>query len=86
VDTLQLDPSVKIPALALFEDRDGKLVDSEMPFEPVKHEFVPQMQNFLRAIRGEEAAINSSIQAVQLMEMLDAIYQSSLTGREVSLR
>jgi predicted dehydrogenase len=57
-----------------------------MPFEPVKHEFVPQMQNFLRAIRGEEAAINSSIQAVQLMEMLDAIYQSSLTGREVSLR
>ena len=57
----------------------------ELPFETVTHEFVPQMQNFLRAIRGEEAPINSSIQAVQLMEMLDAIYHSSLTGREVSL-
>jgi predicted dehydrogenase len=86
VDTFQLDPSVKISPLALFEDRDGKLVDSELPFEPVKHEFIAQMRNFLRAVRGEEAAINSSIQAVQLMEMLDAIYQSSLTGREVSLR
>jgi predicted dehydrogenase len=85
VDTLQLDPSVKIAPLALFEDQDGKLVDSELHFETVTHEFIPQMQNFLRAIRGEEAAINSSIQAVQLMEMLDAIYQSSLTGREVSL-
>ena len=86
VDTFQLDPSVRISPLALFEDRDGKLVDSELPFEPVKHEFTAQMRNFLRAVRGEEAAINSSIQAVQLMEMLDAIYQSSLTGREVSLR
>jgi predicted dehydrogenase len=86
VDTGQLHPSAKIPPLALFEDRNGKLVDSELPFESVAHEFVPQMQNFLRSIRGEEAAINSSVQAVQLMEMLDAIYQSSLTGREVSLR
>src|ERR1700730_17179269 len=85
VDTLQLHPAVKMPALALFEDKDGTLVDSEIKFEPVPHEFVPQMRNFLRAIRGEEAAINSSIQAVQLMEMLDAIYQSSLTGREVNL-
>jgi predicted dehydrogenase len=85
VDTLQLHPSVKIPPLALFEDRNGTLVDSEISFEPVPHEFVPQMRNFIRAIRGEEAAINSSIQAVQLMEMLDAIYQSSLTGREIKL-
>jgi predicted dehydrogenase len=86
VDTLQLHPAVKIPALSIFEDKDGKLVDSELPFEPVAHEFVPQMKNFLRAIRGEEAAINSAVQAVLLMEMLDAIYQSSLMGREVSLR
>src|ERR1700716_2495516 len=57
VDTLQLHPSVKIPALALFEDRNGTLVDSQIKFEPVPHEFVPQMRNFIRAIRGEEAAI-----------------------------
>jgi predicted dehydrogenase len=85
VDTLQLHPSVRIPPLSLFEDKDGKLVDSELPFQPVVHEFVSQMQNFLRAIQGKEAAINSSVQAVLLMEMLDAIYESSLTGREVSL-
>jgi predicted dehydrogenase len=60
-------------------------VDSVLPFKPVAHEFVSQMQNFLRAISGEEPAINGSVQAVLLMEMLDAIYQSSLTGREVSL-
>ncbi len=69
----------------MFEDKDGKLVDSELSFDPVPNLFVPQMQNFLQAIRGEEAAINSSVQAVHLMEMLDAIYHSSLTGREVCL-
>jgi predicted dehydrogenase len=86
IDTIQLHPSVKMPALSLFEDKDGELVDSQLPFEPVAHEFTAQMRNFLQAIRGEEAAINSSVQAVLLMEMLDAIYQSSLTGREVILR
>lgn len=84
-DVLQLHPSDKRPALSLFEDRDGKLVDATIPFEPVKHEFVAQMENFLGAIQGDISPINSSIQAVQLMGMIDAVYQSSLTGREVLL-
>ena len=84
-DVLQLHPSDKRAPLSLFEDRDGELVDVELPFEPVKHEFVAQMENFLLAIQGDVSPINSSIQAVQLMEMIDAVYQSSLTGREVVL-
>jgi predicted dehydrogenase len=73
------------PALTLFEDRDGKLETVELPFEPVTHEFVAQMQNFLRAINGVEPPINSAVQAVKLMEILDAIYESSLKGHEVVL-
>jgi predicted dehydrogenase len=84
-DVLQLHPSEKRAALSLFEDCDGKLVDAELPFEPVKHEFVAQMENFLYAIQGDTPPINSSIQAVELMEMIDAVYQSSLSGREVVL-
>jgi predicted dehydrogenase len=49
------------------------------------YEFREQATNFLRCIRGEEAAINSSSQAVQLMEMLDAIYRSSQLGKEVTV-
>jgi len=85
VDVLQLHLSEKIPALTLFEDRDGKLETVELPFEPVPNEFVPQMENFLRAINGVEPPINSAVQAVKLMEILDAIYESSLRGHEVIL-
>jgi predicted dehydrogenase len=85
VDVLQLHPTEKIPALTLFEDRDGKLETVQLPFDPVPHEFVPQMQNFLRAINGVEPPINSAVQAVKLMEILDAIYESSLKGHEVVL-
>jgi predicted dehydrogenase len=71
----------------MFADRNGKLESVDVPIEPFAyaHEFFPQMNNFLRAILGIEAPSNSSHQAVQLMEMLDAIYESSVTGREVSL-
>jgi predicted dehydrogenase len=87
VDVSQSDPSENIPALALFEDQDGEAIKQELPFESteLQHDFMQQMKNFLSAIEGEESPINSSIQAVQLMEILDAVYQSSLTGREVSL-
>ena len=75
----------KLPALTLFEDQAGNLVKVDVPFPPVKQEFVPQMENFLQAIFGEASAVNSAAQAVQLMEMLDAVYQSSVTGHEVAL-
>jgi predicted dehydrogenase len=43
------------------------------------------MQNFLDAIAGKAAPMNSAQQAVYLMEMLDAIQHSSSTGREVPI-
>ncbi len=48
------------------------------------HPLIPQMRNFLRSIRGQEAPINSSAQALQLMEILDAIYSSGQSGHPVS--
>ncbi len=44
-----------------------------------------QMQDFIDAILGRKAPTNSARQAVHLMEMLDAIYQSSESGREIRL-
>ena len=43
------------------------------------------MKNFVDAIVGIDLPINSAQQAVYLMEMLDAIYLSSSTGREVPI-
>ena len=43
------------------------------------------MQNFIDAILGQAKPVNDSQQALYLMEMLDAIYLSSVTGREVPI-
>ncbi|CAN5532353.1 hypothetical protein BH18VER2_BH18VER2_02360 [soil metagenome] len=43
------------------------------------------MQNFVDAIRGVAAPINTAQQAVYLMEMLDAIYVSSSSRSEVPI-
>ncbi|MBV8584671.1 MAG: gfo/Idh/MocA family oxidoreductase, partial [Verrucomicrobia bacterium] len=50
-----------------------------------EYEFAEQDRNFLLSLRGEEPAINSSSQAIQLMNILDAIYRSSQLGREVAI-
>lgn len=47
--------------------------------------FELQLRNFIEAISGRAAAINNATQAVELMEMLDAIYASSASGREVPI-
>ena len=47
------------------------------------YEFLKQDENFLRSIAGEESPINNSAQAIELMKILDAVYQSSEVRAEV---
>ena len=88
-DVFKIDSSLCPSPLALFEDRGGDLVKTDLAVQDLRgdplraYEFAEQDNNFLRCVRGEEPAINSSSQAVQLMEMLDAIYRSSQAGKEV---
>jgi predicted dehydrogenase len=88
-DVFNIDSTICPSPLALFEDKGGELVKSDLPVLDLRgaplraYEFAEQDKNFLRCIRGEESAVNSSSQAVHLMEILDAIYRSSQAGKEV---
>jgi predicted dehydrogenase len=78
--------SVRLNPLTLFEDQDGKLI--KVPLNVVEDErsgFVLQLANFLDAIAGRAAPINSVDQAVELMAIIDGIYSSSKLGREVPI-
>lgn len=77
--TIQLKP------LTLFEDQRGTLVTVPIVPPDKADSFELQLRNFLDAIAGRAAPVNSAEQAVQLMEMLDAIYASSRLGREVPI-
>lgn len=77
--------TVRLKPLTLFSDVEGKLVDKALEPQDNADSFELQMQNFVDAIRGVAAPINSAQQAVYLMEMLDAIYLSSSSRREVPI-
>ena len=77
--------TVRLKPLTLFEDKSGKLVDRPLVPRDDADSFELQMQNFLAAIAGQAEPVNNAQQAVYLMEMLDAIYLSSSTGREVPI-
>jgi predicted dehydrogenase len=77
--------TIRLKPLSFFEDQNGALetVPIELPDEIDSFEL--QLRNLLDAIAGRSAPVNSAEQAVQLMEMLDAIYASSTLGREVPI-
>jgi len=77
--------TVRLRPLMLFRDQDGKLVDQLLRPPDNADSFELQMQNFVDAVAGRTTPMNSAGQAVYLMEMLDAIYLSSSTGREVPI-
>jgi predicted dehydrogenase len=78
--------SVRLSPLALFEDRDGALVDVPLAAKDDEpNGFELQLRNFIESIRGEAAPVNNADQAVALMEMIDGIYASSELGLEVPI-
>ena len=77
--------TIRLKPLTLFEDQAGALVTVPVELPDEIEGFQLQLRNFLDAINGRAEAINNADQAVTLMEMLDAIYASSASGREVSL-
>ena len=91
IDAFEAD-TVNFPSpIVFFEEQQGVPAKVEVAVQDVRgaalreYEFRDQASNFLRCLRGEEAAVNSSSQAIQLMEMLDAIYRSSQLGKEVTV-
>ena len=77
--------TIRLKPLTLFRDQDGRLIDQPLKEPDNADSFELQMQNFVDAVAGKSAPINSARQGVYLMEMLDAIYLSSSTKREVPI-
>ncbi len=77
--------TIRLKPLTLFEDREGALETVAIAPPDAADSFQLQLQNFVDAISGRAAPVNSAEQAYQLMEMLDAIYASSALGREVPI-
>lgn len=80
--------TIRLKPLTLFEDQNGALVTVPIKNSSVEDNaasFSAQMENFLGAIRGENEPVNNVEQALELMEMIDAIYASGAMGREVPI-
>ena len=70
--------------LKIFTQRDGTQVDIT-PHLPNDNIYIREVAHFVRCIRKEEQPITSAEQGVLLMQILEAIYKSAQTGKEVRL-
>jgi len=76
---------VKLNPLTVFKDDKGTAVDIA-PHPPGRDGFDEEDKHFIDCILKKKTPISSAEEGVQLMQMLDAIYESSQTGREVVIK
>ena len=76
---------VEMNPLKILTERDGVQIDIT-PHVPDTNPFAGQTDHFLECIQTGRTPLMGAEQGVQLMQMLDGIYQSAATGREVRIK
>lgn len=71
--------------LTIYTERGGVVCDVT-PQVPRGNGFLGETAHFVQCIRKRRKPIPSAEQGVQLMQMLDAVYRSSKTGKEVRIK
>jgi predicted dehydrogenase len=70
--------------ITLFTEVNGRLADIQLQFANNEH-FNDQARNFVRAAMGKEKPKATGEQGLILMRLLDAVYKSGQTGKEVEI-
>jgi len=76
--------------LRLYKELHGKLVnmtpiDFASNVDVFKRSFENEMRNFINVIKDEEAPITPVEDGVYIMQILDAIYKSASSGKQIDL-
>lgn len=71
--------------LKIHTERNGVQIDID-PEVPGRDAFAGQTAHFVECIQKRKTPLVSAEHGVQLMQMLDGIYQSSVTGKETRIR
>ncbi len=76
---------IEMNPLKILTERDGVQIDIT-PHVPDTNAFAGQTDHFLACVQTGRTPLMGPEQGVQLMQMLDGIYQSAATGREVRIK
>jgi predicted dehydrogenase len=73
------------PLLETFHSVQGRSVDVAYGIPECEDVYLPQMNHWVQVLRGEEAPLVKPSQAVTVLSVIDALYESAALGREVSM-
>lgn len=75
------------PTLEIFEDKNGYLTNSTPIIDPTsysfEHNFNEEIKHFVDCIQNGTECINTAQDGLEIMKILDAIYESARIGHEV---
>lgn len=75
-----------IDTCELYTQESGKRIDTTIEVEECQDMGrINSAANFVEAIEGRSLPLNSAEQGLQLMQIIDAVYQSAATGKPVAI-
>ena len=75
-----------IDTCELYTQESGKRIDTTIEVEECQDiGRINSAANFVEAIEGRSLPLNSAEQGLQLMQIIDAVYQSAATGKPVAI-
>jgi predicted dehydrogenase len=77
--------------LRINKELQGNVIDLapvkiDAPQHLFKRSYENEMRHFLGAVRGEHPVLSTAEEAVQRMKIVEAVYKSARTGKEVAIR
>jgi predicted dehydrogenase len=83
------DGTASMSPLRVNKELHGNLVNlapakMDLPQHLFRRSYENQLKHFLRAVRDEQQVISTADEAVQRMKIVDAVYKSVKTGKEVT--
>ena len=78
------------PAIEFYESKNNYFTDVAPVVDPSKfsfeHNFQEEIKHFIDCVENGTPCLNPGEDGVELMKILDAIYESSKTGHEVIIK
>ncbi len=75
------------PSVAVFEDEEGKPVDRKLNHsnhpESPNYDFDREIAHFISVCEGKTSALCTARDGVEVMRIVDALYKSAQSGREI---
>ena len=82
--------AAKLNPLRIYKEMHGNLVnvsplDQHSKIDQYRKAYSKELRHFVKVVKGEEENMSSAYDALKVMQIIDALYESASRGEEIEI-